>query len=100
MSDFDSMEERRAAAAARLEILDAIVTAISERARLFQITGEAATADDARSRLSTEFGWNEVQATAALDLQVRRFTEDARRRIVEDRDGVIAFLRSLEDGDV
>ena len=42
--------------------------------------------DEARTSLRALLGISDLGATAVLDLQLRRITKSARRRIVEDRD--------------
>lgn len=73
-----------------------MVTALEHRLQIVEIAGTAETSDEARSRLSHAFGWNEVQATAVLDLQVRRFSADVRRRIAAERDDLQAELDRLD----
>lgn len=36
-----------------------------------------------------EFGLNEIQATAVLDLQARRFAEFERARLVQEREEIL-----------
>jgi DNA gyrase subunit A len=74
----------------RLEILDALVTAVDRREQLVQIVASCADADQARRVVMDAFSWNEVQATAVLDLHVHRFAGQGRQRIVDERE----FLRS------
>jgi DNA gyrase subunit A len=76
----------------RLAILDALVTAIERRAELIEIVASAENADQARSQLATAFDLNEIQATAALDLQVRRFATRERQRINDERNEIRAEL--------
>jgi DNA gyrase subunit A len=70
----------------RLHILDALTTAIERRAEFLELVSEATSADDACARLQAEWGFTELQALAALDLQVRRFAGRERARIVAERD--------------
>jgi DNA gyrase subunit A len=67
----------------RLAILDAMSTVMERRQELMDVVASAADGDAARGEVSTRFGFSEVQALAVLDLQVRRFSERERRRIVE-----------------
>ncbi|HEU5008899.1 MAG TPA: DNA gyrase subunit A [Jatrophihabitantaceae bacterium] len=75
--------------ALRLEILDALILAVENRRRLFDVIAAAPSADQARQDLMAEFDLNEIQATAVLDLQARRFAELERTRLVQERQ---AFL--------
>jgi DNA gyrase subunit A len=70
----------------RIEILDALIIAVENRRRLFDVIGAAPSADDARRDLMAEFDMTEIQATAVLDLQARRFAEFERTRLVQERD--------------
>jgi DNA gyrase/topoisomerase IV subunit A len=81
-------DEMRRHALNRLEILDAFVTAVDGREQLMQIVASCANADQARRVVMEPFGLNEVQATAALDLQVRRFAGQERQRIVDERESL------------
>jgi DNA gyrase subunit A len=77
------------AMALRLEILEAVIMAVDNRRRLFDVIGAAASADQARQNLMAEFGMNEIQATAVLDLQARRFAEFERTRLIQEREEIL-----------
>lgn len=81
----DEQEFLRRAAADRLHVLDGMATAIERRDELIQIVSGSADIDDAHRRLRDTFGFTDVQATAALDLQVRRFSTTSRERIQDER---------------
>lgn len=81
-------------AQARLEILDAMVIALERPEEFFAIVVSAVEADQAKQLLKGAFDLSEVQATAVVDLQIRRFTERERSRIVEERDAVSAQTRT------
>jgi hypothetical protein len=70
----------------RVAILDALIMAVDNRSRLFDIIEAAQTADEARRNVMREFDMNEVQATAVLDLQARRFARMARDRLTRERE--------------
>jgi len=74
----------------RLEILDAVIMAVDNRRRLFDIIGVASSADEARRNVMDEFDLNEAQATAVLDLQARRFAKFERDRLVRERDDILS----------
>lgn len=78
----------------RLEILDAIMLALERREQMWSIVEAAPDADRARGDLMAALGLTEVQATAVMDLQVRRFSARERSRIAEERDS----LRALAAG--
>jgi DNA gyrase/topoisomerase IV subunit A len=69
----------------RLHILDALTTVIERRAEFLELVSEARSAEEACARLQAEWGLTEVQALAALDLQVRRFAGRERGRITAER---------------
>lgn len=73
----------------RVEILDALITAVDNRSRLFDIIGAAPTADEARRSVMREFDMNEIQATAVLDLQARRFARMERDRLTREREDIL-----------
>jgi len=77
------------ATALRLEILDAMIVALENRRRIFDIIGAAASADQARQDLMVDFDMNEIQATAVLDLQARRFAEFERTRLIQEREDIL-----------
>ena len=74
----------------RLEILDAVIMAVDNRRRLFDIIGVASSADEARRNVMDEFDLNEAQATAVLDLQARRFAKLEGDRLVRERDDILS----------
>lgn len=76
----------------RLQILDALAIALERRAELMDVVSGARDADQARSDLMTRFDLTDVQAAAVLDLQVRRFSELERGRIVAEREELRARL--------
>ena len=73
----------------RIEILSALIVAIDNRVRLFDMIAAAPSANEARERLMKAFDFNEAQAVAVLDLQARRFAKLERGRLVEQRDGLL-----------
>lgn len=77
------------ATAMRVEILDALIVAVDNRGRLFDIIGAAPSADEARRDLVAEFDMNEIQATAVLDLQARRFATQERARLIQEREDIL-----------
>ena len=87
-----SEDELRAHAAVRLRILDAMVVAIEHRAEMLEIVATSPHADEARINVMKRFGLDEIQAVAILDLQVRRFAELERGRILAERNEIRASL--------
>jgi DNA gyrase/topoisomerase IV subunit A len=71
-------------AAARYEILAAIIGAIDHRGRVMTLVDSSVDEDAARAALIETFGFSDSAATAVLDLQVRRFTIHGRELLVEE----------------
>jgi DNA gyrase subunit A len=82
----DADDDQRRLALQRIGILDAMITVVGSRDRLFAIVGDASDAEAARVAVMREFNLDEAEATAVLDLQVRRFTAAERRRLTDERD--------------
>lgn len=87
-------EEQRRLAEARLVILDALVIAIDRRHELLRLLDDSADAQEARQRLMAAMDLDEVQATAVLDIQMRRLARRERELITAERDELIAQLES------
>lgn len=83
--ELPELEQRRQHARARLEILDALVIAVDRRVELMAIVASSPDANEARTELMATLGLSQIQATAVLDLQVRRFATTERQRIVDER---------------
>jgi DNA gyrase subunit A len=78
----------------RLTILDAFAAATARRDELIHVVGESGDADEACRNLMAVFGFSEIQARAALDLQIRRFATYERGRIAAERDDIKSRLES------
>ena len=76
---------------------------MGRREELFRVVGDAATGEAARDAVMAHFKFSSAQAIAALDLQVRRFADFERRRVLDeaermndlDRHPVMADLEIL-----
>ena len=82
----------------RQHILAGLLIAIANLDEVIRTIREAADADDARSQLMTRFGLTEPQATAILDMQLRRLAALERLKIETEHREVtelIAYLQSL-----
>jgi DNA gyrase subunit A len=82
----------------RQHILAGLLIAIANLDEVIRTIREAADADDARAQLMTRFALTEIQATAILDMQLRRLAALERLKIEEEHREVtdlIAYLRSL-----
>jgi len=85
----------------RQHILAGLLIAIGHLDEVIRTIRAAADADDARAQLMARFGLTEVQATAILDMQLRRLAALERQKIEDEHREVtahIAYLQSvLED---
>jgi DNA gyrase subunit A len=68
----------------RQHILAGLLIAIGNLDEVIRTIREAADADDARAQLMSRFGLTEIQATAILDMQLRRLAALERRRIQDE----------------
>lgn len=65
----------------RLAVLSALAQVLDNRTEFVEIVSNCASVDDAATRLRQRFGFDDVQARAALDMQVARFAADGRAKI-------------------
>ncbi len=82
----------------RQHILAGLLIAIGNLDEVIRTIREAADADDARSQLMARFGLTEIQATAILDMQLRRLAALERQKIEDEYREVteqIAYLQGL-----
>ena len=74
------------------------IAACQERWREFgELIADAADVADARQRLMSAFALDEVQATAALDMQFRRLAGVDRLRITEELTEIRREMAQLRD---
>jgi DNA gyrase subunit A len=82
----------------RQHILEGLLIALGHLDEVISTIRQAADADEARGELMRRFGLTEVQATAILDMQLRRLAALERQKIEEEYREVtehIGYLRSL-----
>ena len=94
----DTPERRLALVREQLHIFEALVVAVSDPARVLRLVGEADDASSARQALRSELHLDELQATAVLDLQVRRLSRHDRARIHQERERLREVVAELEAG--
>jgi DNA gyrase subunit A len=75
-----------AAKAARLEVLDALVTVFADIPGLVELIASSAHPPEAVARVRERYGLSEAGADAVLSAQLGRLTAIGRERIVEERD--------------
>jgi len=81
----------------RAHILMGLLKAVSNIDAVIQTIRQAADADEARSQLMSRFELTEVQATAILDMQLRRLAALERQKLQDEYDQVQARIAYLED---
>ena len=82
----------------RQHILEGLLIALEHLDEVITTIRSASDADEARSQLMTRFGLTEAQATAILDMQLRRLAALERQKIEDEYREVtehIVYLRSL-----
>ena len=79
-------DEEREAARERLRIYDGLAVVLADPVRFATIAAAAEDPDEALRALQEELGLDELQARAAMDVQVRRFTRRDVTRVLEERD--------------
>jgi hypothetical protein len=72
--------------AQRLAVLAALDAALADPARLVHLLADTEDDADATHRIRQEFGLDEVQAAAVLDLQFRRLSRAAHARLAAELD--------------
>ena len=79
----------------RERVLSAIVAAQESMDLVVQVASEAEDPDDARQALQDALGVDEVQATAVLDMQIRRLSARERQRLIEELSSIRAEIAEL-----
>ena len=82
---------RRDRAAARAHVLEGLMVALDHLDEVIALIRAAASADVARTQLMERYGLTEIQATAILDMQLRRLAHLEREKIANE----LAELRAL-----
>jgi DNA gyrase subunit A len=85
---------------ASLHIHQAVSRLLDEPHALLDVVLQAEDSEAANAALRERFGFDEIQATAVMDQQLRRVTRRDRQRIeevVEELVDRLAVLRDLED---
>ena len=99
----DSVQQDLDMTRQQAHIYEAIVAASADAHAVLDVLLEAADPDDARSTLRERYGFSEVQASAVLDVQLRRLTSSDRQKIrghlVEVDERVAALEEQLSGED-
>jgi DNA gyrase subunit A len=84
-------------AKARLHILEGLKIAVENLDAVIKTIRESKTQDDAKNNLMKKFKLSELQATAILDLQLRRLAALERQKIEDEYQMVKETIAYLED---
>lgn len=84
-------------AKARLHILEGLKIAVENLDAVIKTIRESKTQEDAKNNLMTKFKLSEIQATAILDLQLRRLAALERQKIEDEYQMVKETIAYLED---
>lgn len=84
-------------AKARLHILEGLKIAVDHIDAVIKTIRESRTQDDAKKNLMTKFKLSEIQATAILDMQLRRLAALERQKIEDELSLVKENIAYLED---
>lgn len=79
-----SAEQELAAWRGREHILIALVRAQTDRQQVLEIVSSSDNVADGRARLKAEFGVDEIQATAMMDMQILRLVVSERLRVEKE----------------
>src|SRR5262249_5512683 len=84
-------------ARARAHILEGLKIALDNLDAVIRMIRESRNAESARNNLMRNFKLSEIQATAILEMQLRRLAALERRKIEEEYKEVIKLIAELED---
>ena len=87
---------RREKAAARAHVLEGLLIALDNLDEVIALIRAADTADVARSQLMQRFELTEIQATAVLDMMLRRLAALERQKIVDEHRELLALIAELD----
>jgi DNA gyrase/topoisomerase IV subunit A len=79
-----------------VRILAAIDQALEDRVTVLQLIGESEDRTRAREALMARFGWDKVESTAVLDLQLHRASRDERERIAEELHRTRELVKTIQ----
>lgn len=84
-------------AKARAHILEGLKIALDHLDAVIKTIRESKDSDEARKNLMERFGLSELQATAILDMQLRRLAALERKKIEDEYAQVMKLIGELED---
>jgi len=80
----------------RAHVLEGLLTALNNLDAVINLIRNAASAEEAREGLMVQFGLSEVQATAILDMQLRRLAALERQKVQDEYDEKIELIKELK----
>jgi DNA gyrase subunit A len=80
----------------RMHILQGYLIALDHLDEVIALIRAAASADEARGQLMSRFALSEIQASAILDMQLRRLSALERNKIREEADDVAKTIEELK----
>jgi SNF family Na+-dependent transporter len=87
---------RRDRAAARAHVLEGLLVALDHLDEVIALIRAAESADVARTQLMERYDLSEIQATAILDMQLRRLARLEREKIAAEHRELLALIAELE----
>ncbi len=91
-TEFDLKQAR-----ARAHILEGLKIALDHLDAVIKTIRESRDSDEAKKNLMERFGLSEIQATAILDMQLRRLAALERKKIEDEYKEVMKFIDYCED---
>ena len=89
-------QHRRDKAASRAHVLEGLLIALDHLDEVIAIIRGSASADEAREQLMSRFTLTEIQATAILDMMLRRLAALERQKIADEHAELIALIAELD----
>ena len=89
---FDLAEDER-----RAHILEGLKTAIDNIDRIVEIIKKSKNDEEAKAKFNEEFGLDDEQGEAILNMQLRRLTGLSREKIVDELKALYAEIKDLKD---
>jgi DNA gyrase subunit A len=87
---------RREKAAARAHVLEGLLVALDNLDEVIALIRAADTVDEARAQLMDRYALTETQATAILDMQLRRLAALERQKIADEHRELLALIAELD----
>ncbi len=81
----------------RLHILEGLKIALDHLDAVIKTIRESKSADEAKTNLMARFKLSELQAVAILDMQLRRLAALERKKIEDEYEATLKFIKNCED---